>query len=324
IQIDGINGSNGALTAAPPSVHVGQSGKVFATLYATAGSIVFDQSVEGNGAFLARDILVGRFSHLTINSAFSRAPTANPQTVFTSGSAPLTITLTGSNPDGGALTFSIASGPHTGTLSSPVPASPSSANVTYTPAAANVPDSFAFRVTNPAGASGDAIVTINPTAGDTPPAPTTVFATDSSAQTNKDVPATLLLSGTAPAGVSLTFSIISSVGPFHGSLGAVTQGSEVPQRTATAVYTPDSGYTGPDSFQFQACGVISSVTVCDAASFNITVQAALADAPSIAHDVEVSTSPDTEVVISLGESSIVTASRRFVIKPMAATLDPVE
>ena len=30
IQVDGINGSNGALTSTPPSVHVGQSGKVFA------------------------------------------------------------------------------------------------------------------------------------------------------------------------------------------------------------------------------------------------------------------------------------------------------
>jgi hypothetical protein len=325
MQVDGINGSNGALTSSPPSVHVGQSGKVFATVYATAGSIVFDQSVEGNGAFLARDILVGRFSHLTINSAYGRPPTANAQTVFTTGSAPLAITLTGSDPDGGALTFSIVSGPHAGTLSSPVSASSSSATVTYTPSAANVADSFAFRVTNPAGATGDAIVTINPTPDDTPPAPTTVVASDSSAQTNKDVPATLLLSGNAPAGVALTFSIVASTGPFHGSLGAVTQGTESPQRTATVVYTPDAGYTGPDSFQFQACGVISSVTVCDTASFNITVQTALADPPGvIAHDVEASTLADTEVLISLGENSIVTASRRLVIKPMAAFLDTVE
>src|SRR5258706_2415872 len=163
IQVDGINGSDGALTSTPPAVHVRQSGKVFATLYATAGSSVFEQSVEGNGAFLARDILVGRFSHLTINSAFGRAPTANAQTVFTTGSSPLTITLTGSNPDGGALTFSIVSGPHAGTLSSPGSASASSATVTYTPSSASPPDSFAFRGTNPAGAPGDPIVTISPT-----------------------------------------------------------------------------------------------------------------------------------------------------------------
>jgi Bacterial Ig domain len=206
-----------------------------------------------------------------------------------------------------------------------VSTSPTSATVTYTPASAGAPDSFTFRVRDQAGATGDAVVTINPANGDTPPPPsTTVVASDSSAQTNQDVPATLLLSGNAPSGVSLTFSIVSSTGPFHGSLGAVTQGSESPQRTATVVYTPDAGYTGPDSFQFQACGVISSVNVCDTASFNITVGRTPPDAPAIAHDVAAETLPNTQVVISLGENSIVTESRRFVIKPMAAMLDPVE
>lgn len=324
IQVDGINGANGALLSTPPAVHVSQASSVFANLYATAGSIIFDQSVEGNGAFLARDIHVAQACHLTLNSAFNQPPSANPQTVFTNGSSPLVITLTGSDPEGGPLTFSIVSGPHAGTLSAPVSASATSANVTYTPTSANVADSFTFRVTDRAGASGDAVVTINPTGAEPPPPdPTTVLATDSAAQTNKDLSATLLLRGTAPAGVSLTFSIVSSTGPFHGSLGAVTQGAEVPERSATVVYTPDAGYTGPESFQFQACGVISSVTVCDAALFGITVQA-LSDPPGIiAHDVEVSTPAGTSVLVSLGESSIMTASRRFVIRSLAAILDPV-
>jgi hypothetical protein len=323
IQVNGINGSNGALLSTPPAVHVAQAGTVFANLYAPAGSIVLDQSVEGNGAFLARDIHVSQACHLTLNSAFNQPPTANPQTVFTNGSSPLQITLTGSDPEGGPLTFSIVSGPQAGTLSTPVSASPASANVTYTPTSANVADSFTFRVRDQVGATGDAVVTINPTGTEPPPPdPTTVIATASTAQTTKDVPATLLLSGTAPAGVSLTFSIVSGTGPFHGSLGTVTQGSEVPQRSATVVYSPDAGYVGPDAFQFQACGVIASVTVCSTASFSITVQAALSDAPSIAHDVEVSTLADTSVLLSLGDSSIMTASHRFVIRPLAATLDP--
>jgi hypothetical protein len=269
IQVDGVNGTTGALSATPPSVHVGQSSRIFATLYATAGSLVMDQSVEGNGAFLGRDILVGHNSRLTINSAYNQPPVANAQVVFTNGSAPLQITLTGTDAEGGALTFSIVSGPSAGTLSTPVSASATSANVTYTPAAANVADSFTFRVRDQAGATGDAVVTINPTVAEPPPPnPTTVVATDSSAQTTKDVPATLLLRGTAPAGVALTFSIVSGTGPFHGSLGAVTQGSEVPERSATVVYTPDPGYVGPDAFQFQACGVIASVNVCSSATFD--------------------------------------------------------
>ena len=53
------------------------------------------------------------------------------------------------------------------------------------------------------------------------------------------------------------------------------------------------------------------------------MQAALADPPSIAHDVEVSTLAETDVLISLGDSSIPTASRHFVVKPQAAVLNPV-
>ena len=325
IQVDGINGTDGALLSTPPAAHVGQGGKVFATLYATAGSVVLEQNVEGNGAFLGRDILVGRGSHLTINSAFNQAPTADAQVVVTSGTSPLTITLTGSDAEGSALSFSIVSGPSAGTLSAPLSTSPTSATVVYTPAAGGVEDAFTFRVTDSAGATGDAVVKINPASADQPPPnPTTVVATDSAAQTAKDVPATLLLGGTAPAGVALTFSIVANSGPSHGSLGAVTQGSEVPERSATVVYTPDAGYTGADAFQFQACGVIASVNVCDTGIFSITVQTALSDPPALAHDVQVSTFGDAAVLISLGGDSIQTASRRFVIRPHAAVLDPVE
>lgn len=325
IQVNGINGSNGAMTATPPAVHVDQNADLFANLYATAGSIVIDQGVDATGAFLARDIRVGRNVRLTISNGFNQPPVADPQTVFTSGSSPLAITLTGSDPEGGPLTFSIVSGPSAGTLSSPAQASPSSANVTYTPSAAGVADSFTFRVRDVAGATGDAVLSINPTPDEPPPTPTTVVATDSSAETAKDVPSTLLLRGTAPAGVSLTFSIVPSTGPFHGSLGAVVQGTESPQRSATVVYTPDAGYVGSDSFQFQACGVIASVTVCDTASFSVTVEAVVSEPPpALAQDVEVSTLAETSVVISLGGTSIESAGKRFTIRPMAAMLDPVE
>lgn len=325
IQVNGINGSSGSMTATPPAIHVDQNADLFVNLYATAGSIVIDQGVVATGAFLARDIRVGRNVHLTLNNGLNRPPAADPQTVFTSGSSPLAITLTGSDPEGGPLAFSIVSGPSAGTLSSPVQASPTSATVTYTPTAANVADSFTFRVSDSAGATGDAVVTINPTPDEPPPAATTVVATDSTAEVTKDVPATLLLRGTAPAGVSLTFSIVAGSGPFNGSLGAVTQGTESPQRSATVVYTPGAGFIGSDSFQFQACGVIASVTVCDNASYALTVETAVAEPPPVlAHDVEVATPTETPVTISLGETSIAGAGRRFNIAPKAAMLDPVE
>ena len=305
IQVDGTD------------VHVGQSAKVSATLYATAGPIVFEQGVEGNGAFLGRDIHVGSGGRFTLHSAFNLPPVANPQTVFTSGTTPLPIVLTGSDPEGGSLTFSIVSGPTAGTLSAPVSTSPTSATVTYTPSAAGVADSFTFRVRDSGGATGDAVVTINPPFSDPPPPPpTTVLAINSSAETTKDVPATLLLRATAPAGVTLTFSIVANSGPSHGSLSTVSG--------ASVIYTPDAGYTGSDAFQFQACGVISGSTVCSSALFSITVLPSLSDPPAIAHDVTVSTFVDTTVDISLGDTSTQTASRRFTLAPHAAVLDAVE
>jgi hypothetical protein len=304
IQVDGLNGTNGALRSTPPSIHAGPSAKLFATLYATGGSLVIDRDADGNGAFLARDILVSRGSRLKIDSAFNSPPAADSQIVFTNGASPLQITLTGSDPEGSALAFSIVSGPTAGTLSAPVQASATSANVTYTPAAANAPASFAFRVRDTSGATGDAVVTINPTQVDSPPTPTTVTAINSSAPVTKDVAATLLLRATAPTGVSVTFSIVSGSGPSHGSLGAITG--------STVIYTPAAGYTGPDAFQFQACGVISNVNVCSVALFTITVQEPPADPPNIAHDVRIATPAETPVVISLGESSIQTAQRRLV------------
>lgn len=324
IQANGINGSDGALRSEPSSIDIGMSAHIFANLQAPNGSIEFDRSIEADGAFFARDILAGRECRFSIHSSLNSAPSANAQTVFTNGTSPLVITLTGIDPQGGTLTFSIVTGPSAGSLSSITPVSPSSANVTYTATSANAADAFTFRVRDTAGATGDAVVSINPHPDDPPPAnPTTVIATDSSAETRQNIPATLLLRGTAPSGVSLTFSIVSGTGPSHGSLGSVTQGTGSPVRDATVVYTPDSGYTGSDAFQFRACGTIGTSTVCDDASFNITVGEAPPDptAQNLVNDVEVSTFADTQVEISLGSESA-SFARHIVLTPHAAVLQP--
>src|SRR6185436_4519094 len=88
IQVDGINGSNGALRSKPSAVDVGLGARVFATLQAMNGSIVFDREVEGIGAFIARDIFAGRDGHYAISSGFNQPPVANAQTVTTTGTDP--------------------------------------------------------------------------------------------------------------------------------------------------------------------------------------------------------------------------------------------
>ncbi|HKR67138.1 MAG TPA: Ig-like domain-containing protein [Thermoanaerobaculia bacterium] len=319
IHVHGANGGTGGLTSTPSAVSFGRNATIAANLYAPNGSIVFAQDAIAIGAFYARDILVGRGGRFTLASAYNTAPTADPQRVSTNGAAPLSITLTGSDPEGQPLAFSIDVAPTNGTLSALTQVPPSSATVTYTPAGAgNVADSFTFRVTDSVGASGVAVVFINPANDDPPPPPpTTVIANDFSAAVVRDTATTLALTADAPSGVTLSFSIVSGSGPFHGSLGAI-----VPGTPATVTYTPDAAYTGTDSFQFQACGDIASVTVCDTATVSITVLGERVESPSLASNVEVSTPADTSVLLSLGGTS--TGLSTFRLQPHAAFLQTAD
>ena len=91
-------------------------------------------------------------------------PTALAQSVSTPEDTAKAITLAGSDPDGGALTFAIGAAPAHGTLSG------TANNVTYTPAPDyNGPDSFTFTVNDGAVTSAAATVTITVTPVDDPP-----------------------------------------------------------------------------------------------------------------------------------------------------------
>jgi hypothetical protein len=118
--------------------------------------------------------------------------------------------------------------------------------------------------------------------------------------------------------VSVTFTIVSGSGPSHGSLGAVTPGDP-----ATVTYTPDLGYVGGDAFQFQACGEISSTTVCDTAVASITVLDQRVEDPVLASDLEVSTAADTGVLLSLGGESTESITFRRP-RPTAAFLEQAQ
>ncbi len=149
------------------------------------------------------------------------APTADPQDLF--ATATVTITLTGSDPDGDSLTFTVTSGPATGTLGAVTPIVPPgggptiSATVDYTPDSqlcGGVPlecpeDVFTFQVSD--GSLVDtADVTINPGGDPTvePPDLGEVKAqdrlcqstdpVDCSLETLEDTPITLILKGAAP------------------------------------------------------------------------------------------------------------------------------
>ena len=73
-------------------------------------------------------------------STDNSAPVADPQSVSTSEDTALEITLTGSDPDGDAISFEVVTGPTNGSLTGTEP------SLTYTPGGGYVgPDSFVFR-----------------------------------------------------------------------------------------------------------------------------------------------------------------------------------
>src|SRR5207244_11903277 len=97
-------------------------------------------------------------------TAVNDAPVANAQSVTTAEDTAAAIVLTGSDVDGDALTYVVATQPAHGTLTGTAP------NVTYTPALNyNGPDSFTFTVKDATLVSTAATVTITVTPVTDPP-----------------------------------------------------------------------------------------------------------------------------------------------------------
>src|SRR5690606_10705754 len=168
-------------------------------------------------------------------------PVADPQSASTDEDTPLLLTLTGSDIEGDALSFAIASAPAHGTLSAITPVDAASAQVTYTPDADfNGVDSFSFAVDDGSGSSAPATVTLTVAAVDDAP-----VADAQAASTDEDTPLAIVLTGSDVEGASLVFAI--ATGPANGTLSAITP---IDAGSAQLTYTPDPDFNGVDSFSF--------------------------------------------------------------------------
>jgi len=341
--VAGVNGNSGAIGSSPKAAEIGLRNVFDANVYAPHGTLWLRQFADCAGAFIARDVVLDVGARVTLANYFNPAPTAYPQTVFTSGTDPLLISLSGSDPENEPLTFSIVSAPNHGILSNVVQDPPAGATVTYTASqAGDLEDSFVFRVTDPSGATDEARVSINPVDGGQPPTPLAeVIAQDGAFEAVREEPTTLTLIAVAPCDatgaadpavpcdgvgndVPLTFSIVG--GPGHGDLEDLTQGSEVPRRSATVTYTSDDlGFTGTDSFTFEACGDLddngdtAGPGECDTATVTVQVHEPVAPSAPVAPDLQFSTPPDTAVTIGLdGEPGDVTPQPRAARTPAGA------
>jgi large repetitive protein len=211
---------------------------------------------------------------ITVNPV-NDAPTANAGSATTDEDNPVTITLTGADVEGDALTFALAVGPSQGSVVV------SGTTATYTPNPDyHGPDSFTFVAKDTAGAVSDPAqvsITVNPVND----APT---ANAGSATTDEDTAVTITLTGADIDGDMLSFEVASA--PSNGNV--VISGS-------TATYTPNADYHGPDSFTFVAKDPAGALS--DPAPVNITVNP-VNDAPT-ADDQSVTTDEDTALGIAL-------------------------
>lgn len=157
---------------------------------------------------------------------------ANARLVSTPKDRVLPITLTGTSPDGGVLSFSVLTQPTNGALAGTAP------TLTYTPGPGYFGrDSFTFRVSDGVADSPAAAISIVVTT----PNVTAPLATAQMVTAAEDTPTPVTLGGTDLEGEPLTFRVLSW--PTSGAL------------TGTApnlTYTPWGDMNGSDSFTFRA------------------------------------------------------------------------
>ncbi|MEX1310261.1 MAG: Ig-like domain-containing protein, partial [Candidatus Sulfomarinibacteraceae bacterium] len=227
-------------------------------------------ALDGDGNGTGGDDFTRNFE---ITAPVNNPPTADPQSVSTAEDTALGITLTGSDPDGDAIGFAIATSPTHGVLTGTPP------NVTYTPAANyNGPDSFTFTTSDGALTSLPATVSITVTPVNDRPT-----ADDQTVSTAEDTALGITLTGSDVDGDPIGFTI--GTGPAHGVLTGTPP---------NVTYTPAANYNGPDSFTFTTSdGALTSLP----ATVSITVTP-VNDTP-LATDDGATTDEDASISIAV-------------------------
>jgi parallel beta-helix repeat protein len=213
--------------------------------YTTAGGFTATLTVTDNRGALGKDSVV-----ITVKLA-NRSPVADSQSVATEEDTPLTVILTGSDPDGDPLTFNIITPPTNGSLSSVLQLSPTSAQVTYNPNANFYgSDSFSFQVNDGALDSSPATVSISITPVNDAPIAVISLPADSSTFTQGQA---ITFQGSANdvedgslTGASLVWT--SSIDGQIGTGESFTRNDlSIGTHTITLVATDSQGAQGTDS-----------------------------------------------------------------------------
>jgi len=212
-------------------------------------------------------------------------PTADNKSINTTAGTPVTITLTGTSPipNDVNLKFSVLSMPQNGKLATGT----TSNTVTYTPNPGfSGSDSFTYKATDGQGVDSNiATVTITVKAAQNNPP----IADSKTVQTNAGTPVQITLTGTDPIpGDTLKFSVVAI--PQHGTLSNPTSN--------TVTYTPNTGFSGTDTFTYKATTKNGLAGGVDSNIATVTITVNALPHPT-ADNKSISTNAGTPVTITL-------------------------
>jgi large repetitive protein len=185
------------------------------------------------------------FLRIDVRDLQNNPPTVNPGNVTTLEDTPVTITLSGTDPEGANITYSVATAPTAGTTSNLTSTGPTTATIDYTPNPnRNGSDSFTVTGSDGQGPSAPATIAITVTPVNDAPSFTAgadqAVAEDAGPQTVTGW-ATAISAGPADEAaqtVSFTVSVVSTT----GNLAFTTAPAVAPNGTLT--FTPQNTTSG--------------------------------------------------------------------------------
>ncbi len=185
------------------------------------------------------------YLRLDVRDLQNNPPTVNPSAVTTLEDQLVTVTLTGTDPEGANITYSVATPPTAGTTSNLTSTGPTSATIDYTPNA-NANGSDSFTVTGSDGQGSSVPATVSITVTPVNDAPGFTAGADQAVPENAGAQtvtgwATAISAGPANESaqtVSFTTSIVSST----GNLAFTTAPAVAPNGTLT--FTPQNATSG--------------------------------------------------------------------------------
>ncbi len=239
------------------------------------GILTFDSNFNTNGRliytpepyFTGPDVFAFKLNDGAVDSAPAKVstnvvpnllPVADPHSVTTMEDTPVTISLTGSDPDSDPLAYSMVTGPSHGSLNGTAP------NLTYTPNTNfNGSDSFTFKANDGTADSVLATVSITVSPVNDPP-----VANDDTTETQEDTPIVtidVLANDTDVDNVGryLYIDTFSVTAVSQGTNGSVTIN---PDNTLT--YSPHANFYGTDVFTYT---ISDEKGLTDTAKVNVTV-----------------------------------------------------